>query len=90
MSSSEEEGPVAKRRRGIRNEESYRRNVIKKSKDSGKEHVNRVGKTISAKNRAQMFAGKYCFVLAVFILPIILVTLDFLLSLLLNLIRHYK
>lgn len=49
MSSSEEEGPVTKRRRGIRNEESYRRNVIKKSNDSGKEHVNWVGKTISAK-----------------------------------------
>lgn len=37
MSSSEEEGSVTKRRRGKRNEESYRRNVIEKSKDSGKD-----------------------------------------------------
>lgn len=55
MSSSEEEGPVTKIRRGIRNEASYRRNVIKKSKVSGKELVNWVGKTISAKKPGSNF-----------------------------------
>lgn len=49
MSSSEEEGPVNKRRRDVKKDEKYRRNVIKKSKTSGKEHVNWGGKTIPVK-----------------------------------------
>ncbi|XP_046662908.1 uncharacterized protein LOC124355798 [Homalodisca vitripennis] len=35
---------------GVKNEEKYRRNVIKKSKVEGKEHVNWKGKTVPAKN----------------------------------------
>ncbi|KAG8292790.1 hypothetical protein J6590_031769 [Homalodisca vitripennis] len=47
---SEEEGQSNKRRKGVKNEEKYRRNVIKKSKVEGKEHVNWKGKTVPAKN----------------------------------------
>lgn len=49
MSSSEDEGTVVKKRKGVVNQEMYRRNVIKKAKVSGKEHVNWAGKTVPAK-----------------------------------------
>lgn len=48
MSSSEEEGSVNKRRKGVRNDEKYKRNIVKKSTISGQEHVNWVGKTVPA------------------------------------------
>lgn len=49
MSSSDEEEPVHKRRKGIRNEEKYVRNVIRKAKIAGEEHKNWTGKTVPAK-----------------------------------------
>ena len=50
MSSSEDEEIVnVKRKKGIVNDKMCRRNVIKKCKVSGKEHVNWVGKTVQAK-----------------------------------------
>lgn len=55
MSSSDEEGPINKRRKGVRNDEKYRRNIIKKSKVAGEEHVNWAGKTVPAKKPGSNF-----------------------------------
>lgn len=38
-----------KRRRGVRNDDNYSRNAIKKAKVKGAEHKNHVGKTVPAK-----------------------------------------
>lgn len=51
MNSSEDEGTVVKRKKGAVNQETYRRNVIKKAKVTGKEHVNWAGKTVPAKTQ---------------------------------------
>lgn len=55
MNSSDEEVLVNKRRKGFRNDEKYRRNVIKKSKVAGQEHINWAGKTVPAKKPPSNF-----------------------------------
>lgn len=51
MNSSEDEGTVVKRRKGVVNQETYKRNVIIKAKVSGKEYVKWAGKTVPAKTQ---------------------------------------
>lgn len=50
--SDEEVSPVKRRKKGIVNSASYKRNIIKKAKLEGKGHVNWAGKTIPAKEPA--------------------------------------
>lgn len=51
MSSSSESEPVIpkKRKKGVVNRDSYKRNVIKKAKLQGVEHINYCGKVVPAK-----------------------------------------
>ena len=39
-----------KRKRGVRNEENYKRSKIKKAKLTGKEHIGHTGRRIAAKS----------------------------------------
>lgn len=39
-----------KRKRGIKNDDNFKRNLIKKRKLCGEEHINHVGKAIEPKN----------------------------------------
>ena len=50
--SDEDDNSLKRRKKGVVNSERYKRNVVKKAKVAGKEHINMVGKTIPAKKPA--------------------------------------
>ncbi|XP_072399201.1 uncharacterized protein [Diabrotica undecimpunctata] len=59
MSGSDEEWGMGinKKRKGVTNDDKYKRNIIKKSKVAGQEHVNWVGKTVPAKKPGSNFCS---------------------------------
>jgi hypothetical protein len=51
--------PLKRKKKGISNNDKYKRNIIKQVKIEGKEHTNSIGKIVAAKNDPSVILKKW-------------------------------